>query len=809
METLDHLEQGRLLITNAVIHTLLKECTKRKDLAAGRRLSLFMTNSGLNSDTFLCDHLIRMFAACGQLSDANQAFTNVPKPSIYTWNAILSAHANLGARARALEMYYEMRQKGFEPDGVTFLCTLKVCCDMRVTWQGMVIHDHIIKNGLNLDSTIGNAVLDMYCKSGILDEAQKVFDDLKKRTLVSWGALMAGYVQHGHGIHTLQLFRRMHHEGVKPNLIIFSSALKACNNTGDLMQGKLIHDWIIRTGLQSDLVVENTLIDMYAKCGSIEEARKVFCGLSSRDVVSWGALIAGYALYGPCHLAFKLFHDMQKDGVQPCKATFLSILKACEVTGRCREIHNQIIKSRYELDIVIGNTIVAMYAKCGSLEESHRVFDRLQDRNVVSWGALIAGYAAQGLCHAAMQLFQEMQHKGIAVSDPILTCILKICGDEGDITYGRLVNCLVIEHGIQSESVEDMLPEMYARCGSFEDAQKVMKFVDRDVDLWASILTGFSQHGYFDCALRFFDMMQKQGIKPNNVIYSCILKVCSSTLNIQKGRLIHDDVIWAGIESDMVIGNTLVDLYAKSGSLEEACKVFSAMPKRDSVSWGTLITGYVEHGDNVSALESFEKLQLQGIKPNEATLLSALKACGSLGAFEQGRLIHDQIIRNGMQLDVAIGSTLLDMYAKCGRLHEAHTVFDGLPHQDIVAWGALVAGYTWNGCSESVLRVMKDMQVHCLKPDEVIFTNALAACSHKGLVQEGYFYFKSLTEEHGMTPSAEQFSCMIDLLGRSGNLVEAEDLLLTVPSLPDGVAWLSLLTSCKTYGNMMQGKRML
>lgn len=810
LEALDLLDQLGTPITSDIIHDLLKECTRKKDLAAGRQLCYLMMKNGFISNTFLGDHLIRMFAACGRLSEANYAFDNVPKPSIYTWNAIISAHANLGGSARAVDLYYKMKQKGIQPDSVTFLCSLRACCNIRVIGQGMLIHDHIIRGGLLSDMIIGNALLDMYCKCGVLEEAQKVFDTLQKRDVVSWGAIMAGYVQHGHGVHALELFKRMQQEDIKPNLILFSSALKACGNTGGLEQGKLLHDWIIRTGLHSDIVIENTLIDMYAKCGSVEEAKKVFGGLLNRDVVSWGAMIAGYAVHGPSHCAFELFHDMQQDGVQPCKATFLSILKAC-VSGvaveRGRAIHDQIIRSGLEGDSVIGNTLVDMYGKCGSLEEACRVFDHLQDRDVVSWGALIAGYAAHGHCHIAVQLFQEMQYRGMVVSNSILSCILKVCGYTKDARQGRLVHAQITELEFQSDLIGNALMEMYARCRSFEDAQEVFEMHDRNVDSWASFITSCSQHCHSDCAFKLYDMMQQQDIEPNNVIYSCILKVCSSIGNIRKGRLIHDHIIRTELELDIIIGNTLVGMYAKSGSIEEACKVFSALPDRDIVSWGAIITGYVEHGHDVAALESFQKLQLEGMKPNEATLLSSLKACGSIGAFEQGKLIHDHIIRSGFQLDVVIGSTLLDMYAKCGRLQEAQTVFDGLPHQDIVAWGALVAGCALNGRGKLAMQSFKDMQMQGLRPDEVIFTNVLAACSHSGFVEEGYLYFKSLKEDYSMKPNMEQYSCMIDLLGRSGHLIEAEDMLQTIPVPPDIVDWLSLLTSCRTYGNTEQGRR--
>ncbi|MCO5556417.1 hypothetical protein L7F22_009966 [Adiantum nelumboides] len=532
-ELLDLLDRGRHEATGHILHDLLKECTKHKDLAAGRKLSSFMTSNGLYSDTFLNDHLIRMFAACGQLSDACDAFNRVFKPSIYTWNAIISAHSGLGKYAKAFQLYYEMRQRGFQPDVITFLCALKACCDMRITCQGMIIHNHIVVSGLHLHSNIENAVLDMYCKCGNLEEALRVFDTQESRTVVAWGALMAGFV-----------------------------------------------------------------------------------------------------------------------------------------------------------------------------------------------------------------------------------------------------HSLITELGVQAESIDNLLPDMYARCGNFEDAQSVFRLSEQNVDVWASVLARCSEHCNLDYALNLFDMMWQWKAKLNNVIYSSILKICTSACSLQNGRLIHENVIRNRFETDVIVGNKLVDMYAKIGFIEEAHRVFSLLPNRDNVSWSAIITGYVEHGLNTTALELYEKSQDHRVEPTEATLLSILKACGSLGAIARGRLIHDQIIRDDTRQGAALGSSLLNMYAKCGRLQEARKVLDKLPRQDVIAWGALVAGYTRNGHSESAVQAFKDMQVLSLKPDEVMFTNILAACSHTGLVQEGSFHFKSVIEKYDMLPSMEQVSCMIDILGRSGNLREAEDMYL-------------------------------
>ncbi|KAH6558457.1 hypothetical protein KP509_1Z062400 [Ceratopteris richardii] len=702
-----------------------------------------------------------------------------------------------------------MREKGYQPDTVTFLCTLKACCDKSSTCQGMSVHNHVVQCGFDSQLTIKNAILNMYCKCGRLEEAQKVFDMLDKRTVFSWGSLMAGYVQHGHANYTLQLFERLQAEKIQLNVIIYSSALKACNHSGNLKQGRIVHDSIVQSGLQSDLILDNTLIDMYAKCGSVAEAHNVFYSMPKPDIVSWGALIAGYAAYGPSDIAFELFNGMQHAGLQPCKTTFLSILKACvtgEAVGNGRLIHDQIIKRMYEVDVTIGNTLISMYAKCGCLEEACKVFEKLQDPNTVSWGALIAGYSAQGLGSVAIQLFQEMHLKGMAVVPSILTCVIKVCSDERYFAEGRLLHSLIIEVSIQEESVENMLADMYARFANLEDAQSLFKVSDKGNDFWASFFRCCSEDGSFDIAFEIFDMIQ-QKMKPSSVVYSSILKVCNVADDLHMGKLIHHAVIIDGLESDVIIGNTLIDMHAKLGGIEDAQKVFLLLINRDNVSWGALITGYVDHGLYVTALKLYVQAQLEKIKLTEATILSILKACGSLGAINQGMMIHDQIIKDAVLQDAAIGSALLCMYAKCGRLQEAQAAFGALRHQDVVAWGALIAGYTWNGQIDCALRAFKDMQTQGFKPDDVLFTNILAACSHKGLVSTGHFYFASLIEEYGMRPGMEQISCMIDLLGRSGKLREAHDMLLAVPDASDSIPQLSLLTNSRTYQNVLEEKQ--
>lgn len=499
-------------------------------------------------------------------------------------------------------------------------------------------------------------------------------------------------------------------EGIQPDKVMFLSALKACEYTGSLLLGKVLHAQIIRSGLETDVFVGNTLIDMYAKCGGLQEAREVFDQLQNRSVVSWGAMITAYANYGHGFLALELLERMQYGDVQPNEVIFLNILKACgsiKAIEQGKLVHHQIIKSGMELDDEICSTLIDMYAKSGSLEEARNVFDMLPNRNMVSWGAMIAGYAQRGHGFAAYQLFQQMQ---------------------------------------------------------------------------------------------------QQGVKPAIVTYLCVLKAVDS-INFQwQGKHIHDEIIQNGFESDEAIGNTLVDMYAKCGSMEDARNVFDDLQNPSMVSWSALMGGFVQHGHGLLALELFAKMQQDGVKPDKVAHLCVLKACASMGALMQGKLIHNEVIGSEYEGHVVVGNALIDMYAKCWCLEEACKVFDGLASRDLVTWGAMIAGYAQQGNCRLAKICLEAMQQQGLKPNNVIFTSLLSACCQAGEVKEGDLYFKTM-EDHGISPTVEHVTCMVDLLGGAGHLKEAEQLIQIMSTQCDITGYMSLLTACRTYVNVELGRQ--
>jgi pentatricopeptide repeat protein len=333
----------------------------------------------------------------------------------------------------------------------------------------------------------------MYAKYGMFKEMQTVFDGMKNRTIVSWCTITAGYAGQGHIAQVLSLFSEMIHNCIKPNHVILSCVLRACGGNGARMHGTLIHDFMIRNNLHSDLITGNTLIDMYIRCGTIEDAWKAFIAMPKHDPVSWNTMISGYASEGYYIDALRLLGKMQQEVDHVGKPLALCIIKACIGLGvlhKSKLLHSLLLETGEESDIMIQNTLVDMYAKCGSLEDAQAVFDNLQVQNLVSWGAIISAYAT---------------------------------------------------------------------------------------------------HGQFDHAFQLFIKMQLTGRKPNDVIYLSLLRLCKSSANVSDSRLLHDQIIKTGFETVIAVGNALIDMYASYGSLDEGKRVLDTLPARDEVSWGAML----------------------------------------------------------------------------------------------------------------------------------------------------------------------------------------------------------------------------
>ena len=265
-------------------------------------------------------------------------------------------------------------------------------------------------------------------------------------------------------------------------------------------------------------------------------------------------------------------------------------------------------------------------------------------------------------------------------------------------------------------------------------------------------------------------------------------------------------MVKSGFQADVFVETALVDMYAKCGCIGTARYIFDKMSERNVVSWSAIIAGYTQNGEVNEALRLLHQMQLTGVKPNSTTMVSVLSACVLLGALQQGMFFHAYILTSGFGFDSSVVSALINMYAKCGDIVSARQIFDRMSDKNIVSWNAMIAGYGMHGYGQDALILFSQMQQRCMEPNAITFISVLSACSHAGLVDEGWHYFHCMTQDYCITPRAEHYRCMVDLLGRAGHLDEALHFISKMHLQPDTGIWGTLLGACSIHCNVHIGE---
>ena len=377
---------------------------------------------------------------------------------------------------------------------------LKTCAKEKNLSKARQIHADLIKKELIFEDVyVATALLSTYAKCGAFEKALEVFEEIPVRNVVTWNALIAGYSQHGFGSKALECFNQMRDEQISPDVITYTSVLKACGIVKSLETGRVI-DVEVRTKglLQKDVMLGNSLVDMYAKCGALEKAQEVFDELPVRNVVTWNALITGYTQQEVGDQALKCFRQMQDEGISPTAVTYVCILKVCGFLRSLKTgegIDLEIRKRKLlQKDVMLGNTLVDMYAKCGALEKAQHVFEQLPYHTVVSWTALISGYVENGLGDEALKCFQKMKDEGIAPNAVTYTCILKACGIVNARDVGEGIDVEVRKKGLLKKDIllGTAVVDMYVKCGAPKKAQGVFNELPIRDDLsWNALISGY------------------------------------------------------------------------------------------------------------------------------------------------------------------------------------------------------------------------------------------------------------------------------------------------------------------------------
>ncbi|KAH9294421.1 hypothetical protein KI387_040375, partial [Taxus chinensis] len=837
---IDSTNQHGITVDAETYATLLQACADANALEEGKQIHSQIISSNFEQNLFLLNKLISMYAKCSNPLDARLVFDRIDKQNLISWNAMFRAYAMHGFCEEVLELFSTKQSEGRGIDNFTFPSVLKACAGLCALDKGKEIHGLVIRCGFERDLGVGKGIVNMYAKCGSVEDARQMFNKIHQRDVVLWNAMIAGYSQNGYYHEALEVFSGMQSSGEVPNCVTVATVLQVCACLGFTELGKNVHACAIKCGLESEVLVGNAVVNMYAKCKGIWDAFRVFNEINQKDVVSWNGMIAGYGQIGQDKQALQLFYQMLMSGVKPNTITILCVLSVCGL-WQGKEIHGFVIRSRLQLDVSVGNALVVMYSKCRTIEYAKRVFDKMEERDVISWNAIIAGYAQNEYFVDSLDLFGQMQLVGVKPDPVTIASVLPACACLENLQKGKGIHAYIIQNeALEVDiAVSNALISLYASCGSLEFAGRVFaSMAERDLVSWNAMISAYAQKGHCSEAINLFHQMEKTCVRPDSVTISSVVSACARPSALKLGMEIHAYTVKiSNLNSDVVVGNALVDMYAKCGRMLAARQVFDKMLYRNIVSENVLITGYANSGDkegakdvfdkmcerNISswnamialntqhgydseALELFREVQMAGIQPNSITVASVLSACSHVAALQRGKEIHDYIIRRGLDSDVFVTSAIVDMYAKCGSLRYACQVFEMSSKLDVVIWTTMISGHAIHGYGEDALSIFCQMKQAGLKPDHVTFTAVLTACSHAGLVDHGWQSFNCMINYYCITPNMEHYACMVDLLGRAGHLQEAHDFIESMPLNPNSSVWGALLAACRIHRNTDLGE---
>ncbi|KAL6135453.1 hypothetical protein ACLB2K_067681 [Fragaria x ananassa] len=600
-----------------------------------------------------------------------------PPPTSDHLHRRLISQINVGHLPKAISTLDLMARLGSHPDRPTYSLLLKSCLRSRRFHLAKLVHAHLSRSHLRPDSLILNSLISVYSKSGDVETARSIFQTMgPKRNLVSWSAM-----------------------GYNANEFCYASVIRACSNPELVGIGRVVFGMVVKTGyLESDVCVGSSLIDMFAKgSGDLGDAYKVF------------------AQMGDPRKAVELFMEMFSNGLMPDQFTLSGVVSACTKLGELalgKQLHSWAVRSRLALDHCVGCCLVDMYAKCGgdgSMSDSRKVFDQMQEHSVMSWTAVITGYVQSG--------------------------------------------------------------------GGDEEA----------VELFVKMILGAH-------------------VSPNHFTFASILKACANLSDRRKGGQVHSLAVKLGLASVNCVGNSLISMYARSGHVDDARKAFDVLYEKNLISYNTIVDAYAKHLDTEGAFGILHEIENTGLGASAFTFASLLSGAASLCAVDKGEQIHSRIIKSGFESNQSICNSLVSMYSRCGNIDAAFQVFNEMEDWNVISWTSMIAGFAKHGYAARAVGLFDQMLEAGLKPNEITYIAVLSACSHAGLISEGWKHFKEMHQQHGIVPRMEHYACMVDLLGHSGSLVEAIEFINSMPFEADALIWRTFLGACRVHCDDELGK---
>ncbi|XP_057735970.1 pentatricopeptide repeat-containing protein At5g46460, mitochondrial [Arachis stenosperma] len=451
--------------------------------------------------------------------------------------------------------------------------------------------------------------------------------------------------------------------------------------------------------------------------------------------------------------------------------------------------------------VTLATIMISAYACHHMLPEALDLFRKIPSKDVVSWNSIIKGCIYCGNFATARKLFDEMPHRNVVTWTTLVDGLLRL---------GRVEDAERLFWAMPNRDVAAWNAMVHGYCsnGRVEDAMRLFyRMPLKDVISWTSMIGGLDQNGKSDEALVLFEKMVCSGVKPSANTLVCGLAAAAKAWAFHAGVQIHNCVLKLGYCCfDEFVTASLVTFYASCKQMEAACNVFDEVVQRNVVVWTALVTGYGLNDRHQEALEVFGKMMKMNVVPNESSFTSALNSCCGLEDVERGKEFHAAATKMGLESSVYVGGSLVVMYSKCGYIGDAILVFKRISEKSIVSWNSIIVGCAEHGCGMWALTLFRQM-LHEIDPDEITLTGLLSACSRCGMFQKAKCLFRYFGQKRSITLTVEHYACMVDVLGRCGELDEAEALVTSMPVKANSMVWLILLSACRMHSNLHVAER--
>eukprot|EP00250_Pteridium_aquilinum_P026518 c33129_g1_i1 orf=22-2463(+) len=581
---------------NPIIGSLITACAGKDELSIVRLIHAFIVDSSLTPTVFVSTALLSIYGKLGCPQDAKAVFEELQERDAVCWNAMIASYVSEKENTKAICLYHRMNAEGVKPAKPTFLSILSACAGLRDIVEGRLVHNCVFESGFELDVGIANSLVNMYGDCDSLEDAQTVFDQISGMDVVSWNTMIAGLVRNGRDEDALLLFERMQREAVTPSNVTFINVLSACISPKVLEQGQLLHHFVICLGSESDVVIANSLVNMYGKSGGMKDARVMFEKSQNRDRVSWTAMLTACAQFGQDQEVSQLFEQMQQEGIVPDRVTFVSISVAFTnetVLHKCKQIHARILSIDFVTDVNLDNSLVTMYGKCGCTECAMKVFEKMPKRDLMSWNAIFTAYAQNGLGMEALRLLNTMGHENVFPDKFLCSSILSACASTATEDKGKEMHTFVVINGFEADlTLGNAILNMYGKFGNLEDAFRVFeRMPKRDIVSWSAVIGAFAQQGEGKTAVNLYNKMLQEGVASDRIALVHLLSACSHDGLVDEG-LRHFLSLAQENDGELIVDhfNCMVDLLGRAGRLEEAEKLLLKLPlKSSAVAWTTLL----------------------------------------------------------------------------------------------------------------------------------------------------------------------------------------------------------------------------